>query len=255
MTVPTSASSEGIGTLHETALHAALKAWYAQPGDELEVEVDGFVIDLRRGPLLIEIQTRNFATLKRKLTRLIERHPVRLIHPIAKEKWIVRLAADGKSVVSRRKSPKRGQVETLFTELVSFPELVAHPNFTLEVALTQEEELQCRAKRGEDRHAAWRRKGWRICDRRLLNVVERVELTSPADYGRFLPDALPQPFTSSHLAAAAHQPLYVAQKMTYCLRKMGVIECVGKRGGAVLYTRAPSQTDDVSNGSGQPSKA
>jgi hypothetical protein len=229
-------SPSHIGTLQETSLHAALKAWYARPGDESEVAVDGFLIDLRRDSTLIEIQTRNFSALKRKLTQLVERHPVRLIHPIAQEKWIVKLKADGETLVSRRKSPRRGQVELLFTELVSFPELAAHPNFTLEVALTQEEELLRPARRGQGRRASWRRKGWAIYDRRLLGVVEQVVLTSPADYRRFLPDALPRLFTSHDLAAAAHHPLYLAQKMTYCLCKMGMIEQVGKRGAAKLYT-------------------
>ena len=103
-----------IGTLRETSLHAALKVWYARPGDELEASVEGFQIDLRRGSQLIEIQTRNFAALKRKLTQLVERHPVRLVHPIAQEKWIVRLGRDGATPLTRRKSPKRGRVDQLF---------------------------------------------------------------------------------------------------------------------------------------------
>jgi hypothetical protein len=41
----------GIGLLNEKPLHAALKQWYARPGDRFEVAVDGFVIELigRRG--------------------------------------------------------------------------------------------------------------------------------------------------------------------------------------------------------------
>lgn len=227
-----------IGTLQETSLHAALKAWYARPGDETEAAVDGFLIDLRRGDTLIEIQTRNFAAMKRKLPQLVEHYPVRLIHPIAQEKWIVKSEADGETILSRRKSPRRGQVEMLFKELVSFPQLAAHPNFTLEIVLTQEEEWQRLAKRGNGRRTAWRRKGWAIYDRRLLSVVEQVVLASPADYRRFLPETLPASFTNHDLAAAAHQPLYLTQKMTYCLRQIGVIESVGRRGRAALYAVA-----------------
>ena len=224
-----------IGTLRETSLHAALKTWYARPGDELEASVEGYQIDLRRGAQLIEIQTRNFAALKRKLTQLVERHPVRLVHPIAQEKWIVRMGRDGVTTVTCRKSPKRGRVDRLFAELVSFPELVAHPNFSLEVLMTREEEILRPAGRGNGRRASWRRKGWEICDRRLLGVVEQVVLASPSDFRVFLPDSLPQPFTSHDLAAATEQPLYRAQKITSCLRKMGVIESAGKRGGALLH--------------------
>jgi hypothetical protein len=128
-------------------------------------------------------------------------------------------------------------VESLFFELVSFPELVAHPHFSLEVLLTQEEELLHPVGRGNGRRASWRRKGWEICDRRLLNVVERVMLESSSDFRVFLPDALPQPFTSHDLALAIGQSLDLAQKITHCLRKMGTIVSVGQRGRALLYTR------------------
>ncbi len=92
---------------------------------------------------MIEIQTGNFAALKRKLPSLLENHRVRLIYPIAQAKWITRVKADGKTQVSRRKSPRRGALEDVFVELVSLPELMAHPNFTLEVVLIHEEEWRC----------------------------------------------------------------------------------------------------------------
>jgi hypothetical protein len=60
----------GIGLLNEKPLHASLKQWYARPGDRFEVPVDGFVIDIVRGRLLIEIQTRNFASTRAKLIKL-----------------------------------------------------------------------------------------------------------------------------------------------------------------------------------------
>lgn len=224
-----------IGTLQETSLHAALKAWYARPGDESEVAVDGYVIDLRRGATIIEIQTRNFAAMKRKLARLVEHYPVRLIHPIAQEKWIVKSEANADTILSRRKSPRRGEVLSVFMELVSFPQLVTHPNFSLEVVLTQEEEWQRPVQRGAGRRASWRRKGWAIYDRRLLGVTEQVVLASPADYRRFLPPTLPTLFTNSDLAATLQQPLYLAQKVTYCLRQMGVIEIISRRGRALVH--------------------
>jgi hypothetical protein len=107
-----------IGTLNEKPLHAALKNWYAQAGDRFEVRVDGFFIDIVRprgseDDLLIEIQTKSVAKLKRKLTRLAETHPVRLVYPIGQEKWIVRVGDDGE-VIGRRRSPKRNGPESVF---------------------------------------------------------------------------------------------------------------------------------------------
>jgi len=220
----------GIGTLREKSLHAALKAWYAGPEDRLEVPVDGYMIDIVRGELLIEIQTRNFFAMKDKLAALTSSHPVRLVHPIAAERWICCLEESGAEARPRRKSPRRGRVEHLFTELVRFPRLVAHPNFSLEVLLIQEEETRLQDGRG-----SWRRKGWSIGDRRLLAVLERVELNGPEDYRRFLPEALPRPFTSRDLARARGIQLYLASKMLYCLREIGLVEISGRTGRSYLY--------------------
>ena len=51
-----------VGTLREKPLHADLKHWYAEEGDLVEEPVGGYVIDLVRDGLLIEIQTRSFSS-------------------------------------------------------------------------------------------------------------------------------------------------------------------------------------------------
>jgi hypothetical protein len=226
------ASAQPIGTLNEGPLHAALKAWYARPGDAVEAPVDGYVVDLVRGDLLIEIQTAGFSAIKAKLSDLAARHPLRLVYPIAREKWIVKLADDLSTEVSRRKSPKRGFVEEIFAELVSFPHLLARPGFEVEVLFIQEEEVR-RYEAGR----AWRRRGWVTHERRLLDVVGRRLFASPADVARLLPAELPQPFTTADLAAALGKGRRLAQKMAYCLREMGAVHVVGKRGRAILYSR------------------
>ena len=221
-----------IGTLNEKPLHAALKTWCARPGDRFEQVVDGFVIDILRGDLLIEIQTQNFAALKRKLYRLLPQHPVRLVYPIAREKWIVKLEAGSGAPISRRKSPKRGSVEDLFLELVRFPKLIADPHFSLQVLLIQEEEL-----RRHESGRRWRRRGWVTEERRLLHVVEERHFQTLAEMAALIPAALPDPFTTKELAQAMAKPRWVAQKMAYCLREMGAITAVGKRQRGILYTR------------------
>jgi hypothetical protein len=225
--------SPEIGTLNEKPLHAALKEWYARPGDRFEVPVGDFVIDIVRGDLLIEIQTGSFAAIRRKLKALVAEHPVRLVYPVAREKWIVRLAEDGKGVLGRRRSPKRGSLEQVFGELVSFPRLLAEPNLSIEVLLIQMEEV-----RRHDEKRAWRRHGWVVHERRLLDVVERRLFESPQDLAALLPPGLAEPWTTADLAEARNLPRRLAQQMAYCLRKMGMIESVERRGRAHLYIRA-----------------
>jgi hypothetical protein len=221
-----------IGSLNERPLHAALKTWYAQPGDKIEEQVDGYVIDIVRGALLIEIQTGGFSSIKRKLLDLVTRHRVRLVYPIAREKWIVKLAGDGQIPLSRRKSPKRGEYHHLFGELVSFPALMADSSFTLEVLLVQEEE-----QRHHVPGRAWRRRGWVTQERRLLQVLERRAFRTPQNLSDLLPPELPQPFTSLDISHALRQRRRLATQTAYCLREMGAISPVGKRGNTILYER------------------
>lgn len=222
-----------ISTWNEGPLHAALKAWYAHPGDAFEVGVDGFIIDIVQGDLLVEIQTQGFAKIKRKLRTLVKSHPVRLIYPIAREKWIVKLDENKQHEISRRKSPKRGSIVQLFDELVSFPRLLAEHNFSLEVAFIHEEEV-----RYHDPSRRWRRHGWVTHARRLLKVVEQRRFEKPADFYDTVPASLQGSFTTADLAAAIPGGPRLARRMAYCLREMGVIDPVGKRGNANLYTRA-----------------
>lgn len=222
-----------IGTYQEKSLHAALKSWYAAPGDRLEQPVDGYVVDLARGNALIEIQTRNFSALKRKLAALLENHVVRLVHPIAARKWIVRLERDGATVRSRRRSPKRGTLLDLFDELVSIPHLVGHPRFSLDVLLVEVEET-----RRQDGRGSWRRHGWSIDDQILVGVQSHHRFHGPADFAALLPATLPETFTSSQLAARCGVRHSQGQKIAYCLRHMGAIEIVGKQGNAYQYRRS-----------------
>lgn len=222
-----------IGTLNEKPLHAALKEWYSRPNDQFEVLVDGFLVDIVRGNLLVEIQARNFAAIKRKLLRLTLKHPVRLIYPIVQEKWIVKLVKGRQRKLRRRKSPKKGVLEHVFEELVSFPKLVSNPNFSIEVLFIQEEEV-----RRFDGNSGWRRNGWVTQERRLLQVVGQRLFKTPADIANLIPSTLSEPFTTTDLASAISKPVWLAQKMAYCLREMSAIIPVGKRRNAILYTRA-----------------
>ena len=228
-----SASPPHIGTLREKPLHASLKQWCARKGDRFEVCVDGYVIDVVRDEQLIEVQTGGFAKMKRKLTDLLAAgHRVRVVHPIPLEKTIVRLDADG-TVLSRRRSPKRGSVRDVFSELVSIPGLITHPGLEIQVVLTEEDEY-----RQHDPKKAWRRRGWVVTERRLTRVEDTTTIRRPADLVELLPDGLPERFTTGDIAAAASCPLRVAQQMAYCLRHSGATEVVGKRGNSIEYRLA-----------------
>ena len=175
---------------------------------------------------MIEIQTRNLSAINSKLSKLTRSHPVRLIYPIVKEKWIVRSASFSCDVAVRRKSPKRGRLEDLFWELVSIPQLLANPNFSLEVLMIREEEVR--------RYDRRRRKGWVLEGRRLLEVLDQHLFTKSEDWLAFVPTGL-NSFTTVELATGIDANRELAQKLAYCLRHGRMIELIGRRGRANLY--------------------
>jgi len=228
------AATPAIGTLNEGALHAQLKDWYRRRGDRIEQRVDGFVVDIARGNLLVEIQTGSFAPLRRKLDLLTQRHRVRLVAPLPLVRKIIRLSHEGE-VLSARRSPHRGRAEDIFSLLVSIPSLLCRPRFELELALTHQEELRvCRQGR------AFRRHGWVVVGRRLVSVERCLRIASPCDAADLLPAGLPELFDTAELAKAATIERRLAQQMTYCLRAMGVLETAGKRGNALVHRRIES---------------
>jgi hypothetical protein len=178
---------------------------------------------------LIEIQTRNFAAINSKLRKLTQSYRVRLVYPLVQEKMIVRSAPDGRGLAVRRKSPKRGRLEDLFWELVSIPQLLSNPNFSLEVLMIREEEV-----RRYDRRRKWRRKGWVIEGRRLVDVLDRRVFGNTADWLAFVPSGV-QSFTTKDLATITTTRRDLAQKMAYCLRQANMIELIGKQGRGNLY--------------------
>jgi hypothetical protein len=218
----------GIGALNETPLHASLKAAVAPPGSRFEVVVDGFVIDAIHDGLLIEVQTRHVGSMKRKLERLLPTHRIRLVLPVATERWILKRG----DPPSRRRSPKHGHPADVARELVAIPHLLDHPNLELELVLVHEEEAR------EHRPGrAWRRRGWVTVDRRLLAVVERRPLQGAASLLGFVPAAVIDPFDTRELASVTGMARSTAQKLAYCLRSAGQLQVVGSAGNARLYAR------------------
>jgi hypothetical protein len=224
-------ASSGLSTYREGSLHASAKEIYAREGGVTEESIGGYVVDVVRDGELIEIQTASFASAARKLRRLVADHRIALVHPIAVERWLLRVDADG-AVVARRRSPKRGMPLDVFEELVAFPELVAHPNFRLELLMIREEELRGPIPAGA--RYRYPREWWRL-DRRLLEVIETIRVDTPADLLALLPEGLPSRFTTADIAAASRRSKRLSMRAAYCLSKAGATRSIGRAGRLIAY--------------------
>lgn len=231
----------GIGELSERSLHAGLKLHLARPGDQFEYKLGRNVIDIFRDGLLIEIQTRHLYALRPKLRRLLDAHGVRVVHPLPAERWIVREHADGTQV--RRKSPRHAAAHEIFGELVRIPDLLSHPNLSIEVLLIREEQTW-----REDGLGSWRRAHWSLADTRLLGVVSSHVFARPQDYLALLPP-LAGPFSNADLAHVRGWNSRIAGRATYALRAMGMLLDAGKRGRSNLFSlNACAETSSAGEG-------
>jgi hypothetical protein len=216
----------------ETSLHRQLKALYANGDARLEVPLDDYRIDVIADGRLVEIQHGKLAAIRDKIGRLLERHHVTVVKPLIARKTLVRLDGPGGEVVSQRLSPRRGQPLDLFHELVYFTRVFPHPRLTLEAPMVEIEE---RRYPGHGRRRRWRRSDHEIEDQRLVAVQRTIRLIDRHDLLSLIPGALPQRFDSAAIAQVAAVPRWVAQRVVYCLRKMGAAREVGKVGNTRQY--------------------
>jgi hypothetical protein len=228
-----------IGVMREGPLHAAVKALLAGPGDCVEVPVGRFVIDLVRADgELVEVQTGGFGALGSKLDALLDEYRIRIVHPVAAERRIVRTDEHGE-VISVRRSPRRASAVDVFDKLVAFPSLLCHPNLTLEVLLLREDHIRAAlpvTSRGRKRDPG---------ERRLVEVLDRIEISSPDDVLRALPALPREPFSTRELASLLGCGTQLAQRTAYCLRLIELIEPAGKRGQTPLHRRTATSLGEA----------
>jgi len=218
-----------IGRLNETELHEQLKHQYAGETGDSECVVDGFIVDVVLEDELVEIQTRGFGKLRRKIQALAPTHRLRIVHPIAAETFIHKLDDHGELLSSRR-SPRKGRMEELFRELVSVADLLPDPNVVVEVVMVRAVETRI-----DDGKGSWRRRGVSIAARRLAEVVSTRAFTTGTDYLGLLPTNLPDEFTNGDLIRECGLRYRGVQPITSALRKMGLVRASGKRGREQLY--------------------
>jgi hypothetical protein len=230
------AERSGINLYAEHSLHAELKRYLAGPGDRLEALVEGRVVDLVRADgELVEVQTGSIGKVVPKVLALAGGgHHVRVVYPVAVEREIRRLDPKNEELLSVRRSPKRGDLYSLFDELVQAAGLIATRNVTVEVLLVKTAEIKTR-----DGSGSWRRRGDRTVDRELLAVLSSRSFRTRGQWLALIPKNLPSPWSSVALGEALGIGPDRARKILYCLAREGVLAEAGKDGRRKLYARAP----------------
>lgn len=203
---------------------------YSNTNAEHESNIDGFIVDIVHNNSIIEIQTGNFTKIRAKLSTLLLYYKVKLVYPIAFEKTLIVYDSKKENILYKRRSPKKGELIDIVYEIIHIPKLIIHPNFSLEVLFTKEEEI-----RSADGEGSWRRKGISILDRRLLDIIKRIKFNHVQDYIMLLPNNVPPSFTNMDLSRIMSKPLKKVQKLTYSLKQMSLLRVIGNQGNAQVF--------------------
>lgn len=178
-------------TLNESQLHHAIKILYQELYEaETEIEQDGFVYDLiTKEGNIIEIQTKNLSKLLPKIKKTIENgHQIKIVYPIPLTTYIEIKDQEG-TIISKRKSPKKGCIYDIFRELTKLYTVIQNPNFKIEVLEIEMIEERIRTTEPVQSTNGRRRfkRNWIKNDKKLVSIINKRYFNSNQDYIDLLP--------------------------------------------------------------------
>lgn len=220
----------GIGTLREKTLHAVLKKYYEPNEEKQEIRIKGYVADIYGEDGIIEIQTRGFNQLRKKLEVFLSLDKVTIVYPVPHTKWLQWINQETGETSVKRKSPKTGSPYLIFPELYRIKEFLKHPNLSLCIPLINVQEYRLLDGWSQDR-----KKGSSRYDRIPIDLIDEVRIGSIEEYYKLLPLGLEETFSTKEYQKAAKVSLKNAGIALNILFYIGIVEKVGKKGNLILY--------------------
>lgn len=248
-TDPLKTEKNMINTYNETHLHRNLKEIYAgrHDGSKKEVPCGPFIADiLLSDGGIIEIQTGTLASLAPKIAFFLsEKRKIRVVHPLAVEKYVETADESGK-IIRRKKSPKKLNLTSVFRELTKLYPYLLDRNFTLEIveAKITDERIDYGTTEKADNSRRRHKRTWNKTGKRLDELGKTTVLHGKTAWKKLLPAALlkkGREFTAPefHGELLALYPKAQRQEtavMLWVYVKMGFFERTGeKKGKAFLY--------------------
>jgi hypothetical protein len=231
--------SDGIGTLREKTLHTVLKYYIEPDAVWHEVKVGPYVADIMGSDGIIEIQTRNFSNMRKKLAFLLEQYHVTVVYPAVRLKWLSWIDPVTGEVTKKHKSPKTGTPSAVFAELARIRPLLRSKNLSLKVVLLDMEETRFLNGWSTDK-----KRGSRRCDRIPVELCSEIAVDKPDDYHRLIPPLLPPVFTTKDYQKQGAVSLSAAQTAVNILVYVGAVRQVGKQGRLNTYEKSYDNTEE-----------
>jgi hypothetical protein len=213
--------------------------------EEVEIQIKGkkYRLDVfdEEKNIVYEIQRSNFGgrfSEKIKSLLCVPEMRVIIVHPIVLNQKVTRMIQE--KLVGVTYIKKCTDIYTLFENLVNFKMKFIHAKFGLDVLFIKEHLLK-------EFMGYWgntNRKKYKVVQRDLMSVEKIMKFRKKSDFLKILPIGLPNVFTNRELAeklfvqGGKKKKLRIPGRMTYSLCRLGVLERVGSKGRAHIFSIA-----------------
>lgn len=187
-----------INTYNESSLHKTLKHIYSlENGDKTESQIDNWICDIvKKDGEIIEIQTASLSKLEKKVKDLTtKQYKLTLVYPLVIEKYIETYNQEG--LISKRKSPKKQNIYSIFRELTKLYPYLDNKYFTLQVLFISITEERIKTDSPTQSQNQKRRylKNWLKTGKRLNKIIEKETFYTKDDYIKLIPTERNKIFT------------------------------------------------------------
>ena len=226
----------GIGTLAEKSVHAVLKHALEQYADSREVRLGDYVADIVGEHGVIEIQTKNFKGMRKKLTAFLPLCPVTIVWPCVENLWIRKVDLETGETFPRRKSPLHQRPADIFRELYSIRDLLSSENLRLKIVRIEAEELRSIQTFRTRRHERPLK-----LDRMPVSFLGEMDFEHAEELMKLIPlpgeagELFLEPFTVKQLAQISGLSEDQSRLALKCFCAAGIAHEAGKKGKANLF--------------------
>ncbi len=178
--------ADSIGIYQEKRLHGILKRLVCDSESTHEVRLGRYVADVVSDGVISEIQTKNLGRLRAKLEYYLENteYSIVIIHPIIKNRRIIRADRESGEIKSNKLSPKHENVHDALARLYPIADLLSNERVRTRIMHVEVEEYRYSERMRYRRQGAFDSDVFPTC---LTDISELCEL---GDFAKYIPDEL-----------------------------------------------------------------
>ena len=156
---------------------------------------------------------------------------VTVVHPIPKDRWVSWVDPRSMEISPRRRSPRHGKASDILPRLYPLIPMLSNPRLKFRVLLLEVHDFRLLSGRKKNS-----RRGGERYERIPISLIEDIQLNSPKDFERFLPQALPSPFTVKDFSRATKIVGRDAYSAVRVLVALGLIAPAPNTGRSMAFT-------------------